>query len=229
MLKREFIFTRGITKTKRRPFQCPVLPRSLTAMKVLDLAKNKLQLPPVAASYVIGIYVVVVGTGACAYLISNETVCLKFLSMAIVTIAVTYVEQVILMRVIGHRTLGYFLQCSPGEGECIVQALPQGLNGFSPSAHGMWDMPSASAQLMLMTVTFWTIFAREQRRNETEGERPSHVNLIVRTLSLWVVVGVVLAAILHQKLATVFQLASGLVLGWGSGRVSWAIANGWIS
>ena len=178
---------------------------------------------------IIGLYVSVLAASLYAFAACGELVCLKFLIVVCVTVALTYVEQLAMIHLFGSRSSSYLLQCDGKGDACTVRARPRGVDGLSPGAARMWDMPSAAAQMMLMTATFWTLFAREKRKTDDADTRATYFGLLARTMTMWGGAAAVVLASLLARFSTFAQLVAGVLAGTLTGRVAWAVSNGTLS
>jgi len=123
----------------------------------------------------------------------------------VVVAAVTALEQRLLQSLIGGHvsTIMYSYNAQTGVSRLVRRAA-----GIAPSTRRMWDMPSASAQMLAFTTAFWTAYLGDDDNADT-GEPPP----LWHAQALWGILALVCIYAVTRHLATLEQVTLGIAGG----------------
>ena len=178
---------------------------------------------------IVAVYAAILGGAAvCAVVApdgsSARTFGASLFTCAIITIAITYVEQLFMMRFLGNATREFVLSCDVLTNDCTVAGKHV---GSSPVAKAVWQMPSAVAQLLAMAASFTTIYVVSYEIQAAEESRKPHEDTVPaagRTAFLWLVVVMVLGYAAMQRFVTALQVGAGIALGTVMGGAGYALS-----
>ena len=120
--------------------------------------------------------------------------------------AITALEQRLLQSLIGGHvsTIMYSYNAQTG-----VSRLTRRAAGIAPSTRRMWDMPSASAQMLAFASAFWTAYLGDESNAVDEDDPPP----VWHAQALWAVLALVCIYAVTSHLVTLEQVTLGIAGG----------------
>jgi len=125
----------------------------------------------------------------------------------VVVAAVTALEQRLLQSLIGGHvsTIMYSYNAQTG-----VSRLTRRAAGIAPSTRRMWDMPSASAQMLAFAAAFWTAYLGDEDNADADAGEPPP---LWHAKALWGILALVCIYAVTRHLATLEQVTLGIAGG----------------
>ena len=158
---------------------------------------------------IVAVYGGVLLSGLCGLVITtglgadSNSQMLYFLAAGVCTAILTYLIQAFALETAGSTIDQYVLECGPN-GNCTVRG---SRSGTSPVNDKVWQMPSATAQMLGMAAAYWTA------EIVAANSDVSDVTNYIRVGILWAVVAAVVAYALKHGFVNSGHAMIGLGLG----------------
>ena len=163
---------------------------------------------------IVAVYAGTLGSGVAAYSVVPCAATMLYIAGATITVLLTYMEQTAASAWLGKTVGAYRLTCDTLHETCAVGAA---YAGHSPSGLAIWQLPSATAQLLSMSASFWTSYI--MMADTTPGALFPFVVHYTRAAVLWALVAAVLSYATAHKFVSVGQVAAGLLAGTATGTL----------